>query len=210
MSITLPYEGANISVNLECAAPDVISQAEKDINDNAMFDPNTARGLLQDARNLLASGRCVDAFYAAVNASVWAKDVDNDGVPNFQDMWQSIPNIIVYFSPFLIGLFALIGIVYHRQICQLDPEVTIEELPYTEGQERMIRITTQLKKTPEFFYCAILLNGNVIDQLDATGMKDVTLGRLDPGTYVIQVDLDAYRSKLWRNHIEESREIVIP
>jgi hypothetical protein len=125
-------------------------------------------------------------------------------------MWQSIPNIIVYFSPFLIGLLALMGIVYHRQICQLGPEVTIEEIPYTDGQERIIRITTQLKKTPEFFYCAILLNGKVIDQLDAPGMKDVTLGRLDPGTYVIQVDLDAYRSKLWRNHIEESREILIP
>jgi hypothetical protein len=210
ISVIVPYEGANISVNLECAAPDVINQAEKDINDNAMFEPNTARRLLQDAKNLLASGRCVDAYYAAVNASVWAKDIDNDGVPNFQDMWQSIPNIIVYFSPFITGLLVLVGIVYHRQICQLGPEVTIEELPYTDGQERTIRITTQLKKTPEFFYCAILLDGKVIDQLDRPGTKDVQLGRLDQGTYIVQVDLDAYRNKLWRNHIEESCEIVVP
>jgi len=210
ISVIVPYEGANISVNLECAAPDAINQAEKDINDNAMFNPQTARGFLQDAKNLLTSGRCVDAFLKAVNASVWAKDVDNDGVPNYEDMWKSIPNIFVYFSPLVIGLLALMGIVYHRQICQLDPEATIEELPYTDGEERIIRVTIRLKKAPEFFYCAILLDGKVIDQLDAPGTKDIPIGRLDPGTYVIQVDIDTYRSKLWLNHIEESLEIVIP
>jgi len=210
MSITLPYEGANVTVNLECAAPDAIDQAGKDINDNAMFNPDTARGLLQDAKTLLASGKCVDAYYAAVNASAWAKDVDHDGVPNYLDIWQSIPNIIVYFSPFIIGLLALVGLFYHRRIYQLAPKVTIEELPSVGDQEKMIRISTQLRKSPQFFYCAILLDGKVIDQLDAPGVKDVSLGRLDPGTHVIQVDLDTYRSRVWLNHIEEAHEIVIP
>jgi hypothetical protein len=209
-TIIVPYEGTSLAVTLECAAPDAINQAEKDINDNAMFNPSTARGLLQDARNLLASNRCVDAFNIAANASVWAKDIDNDGVPNFQDVWKSIPNIFVYYTPFIIVLFGLIGIVYHRGISQLTPKITIEELPPTDDQERNIRVTTQLKNMPEFFYCAILIDGKIIDQLDAPGIKDVPLGRLDPGTYTIQVDLDAYRNKLWRNHTEESREIVVP
>jgi hypothetical protein len=198
--VIVPYEGANISVTLECAAQDAIDQAEEDINDNAMFNPSTARGLLQNARNLFASGKCVDAFLMAENASVWAKE----------DIFPYIPNVLIFFSSVVVGLSTLISIVYFRQICQLGPEVTIEELPYTNGQERMIRITAQLKKAPEFFYCAILLNGEVIDQLAEPGIKDVTLGRLDPGTYLIQVDLDAYRRRLWLNHVEESREIVIP
>jgi hypothetical protein len=210
MSVTLPYEGANVTVILECAAPDAINQAGKDINDNAIFNPDTARELLQDARTLLTSGKCVDAYDAAVNASVWAKDVDHDGVPNFLDIWQSIPNIIVYFSPFVIGLIALVGLLYHRQIHQLAPKVTIEELPTAGDQEKMIRISTQLRKSPQFFYCAILLDGRIIDQLDASGIKDISLGRLDRGTHVIQVDLDTYRNRLWLNHIEEAHEIVIP
>lgn len=209
-SVFVPFEGANVTVQLECAAPDGIEQAERDINDNAIFSPDTARGLLQDARTLLASGKCVDAYFAAVNASLWAKDVDHDGVPNFLDIWQSIPNIIVYFSPFVIVLIALMGLLYHRQVHQLAPKVTIEELPSAGDQEKMVRVSTQLRKTPEFFYCAILLDGRVIDQLDAPGVKEVTLGRLEPGTYSIQVDLDAYSNRLWRNHIEASREIMIP
>ncbi len=210
ISVIVPFEGANLSVHLDCAAPDAIGQAGKDINDNALFDPTTARGLLQDARNLLASGRCVDAFNEAVNASAWAQDIDGDGVPNVQDLWNSIPNIVIYFSPFIIGLLAVAAVVYFREISQLNPKVTIEELPPADGEERMIRVTTQLKKTPEFFYCAVLLDDRVIDQLEAPGTKDVSLGRLDPGTHVVQVDMDAYRSRLWRNHSEESREIVIP
>jgi hypothetical protein len=210
ITVIVPYEGANVSVNLECAAPDAIDQAEKDINDNAMFDPETARGLLQDARTLLASGRCVNAFYTAMNASVWAKDVDNDGVPNYLDIWQGIPNIVVYFSPLVIGLLTLAGLGYHRQMHQLAPKVTFEELHSSGDQDQMIRISAQLRKAPEFFYCAVLLNDKVIDQLDAPGMKDVTLGKLNPGTYIIQVDLDAYSSRIWLNHIEESHEIVIP
>jgi hypothetical protein len=208
--VIVPFEGANLSIHLECAAPDAIGQGEKDINDNALFDPKTARVLLQDARNLLASGRCVDAFNTAVNASVWAQDIDGDGVPNIQDLWKSIPNIAVYFSPFIIGLLALAAVVCYREASWLNPRVTIEELPHADGEERIIRVTTELRKTPEFFYCAVLLDDKVIDQLDAPGIKEVTLGRLDPGTHVVQVDMDAYRSRLWRNHTEESREIVIP
>jgi hypothetical protein len=209
-SITVPYEGANVTVNLECAAPDAIDQAVKDVNDNAIFNPDTARGLLQDARTLLASGKCVDAYYTAANASAWSKDVDHDGVPNFLDIWQSIPNIIVYFSPFVIVLMGLAGLLYHRQTHQLAPKVSIEELPSAGDQEKTIRVTTQLRKTPEFFYCAVLLDGKVIDQLDAPGVKDITLGRLDTGSHIIQVDLDTYSNRLWLNHIDESHQIVIP
>jgi len=208
--ITIPYEGANVSVRFECGAPDAIDQAARDINDNAIFNPSIARGILQDARTLLASGKCVDAYYAAANASAWAMDVDHDGVPNFLDIWQSIPNIIVYFSPLVVVFIMLAGIGFHRQVNQLAPKVTIEELPSGADQEKMVRISTQLRKPPQFFYCAVLLDGKVIDQLDAPGEKDVTLGRLEPGTYLLLVDLDTYSSRVWRNHVEESREIIIP
>jgi hypothetical protein len=209
-SVTIPYEGATVTVHLECAAPDAIDQAAKDINENAIFNPDTARGLLQDARTLLASGRCVDAYNEAANASAWAQDVDHDGVPNFLDIWQSIPNSIVYFSPFVIVLMGLAGLLYHRETHQLAPKVSIEELPSAGDQEKTIRVTTQLRKVPEFFYCAVLLDDKLIDQLDAPGVKDVSLGRLEPGTYIIHVDLDAYSNRLWRNHIDESHQIVIP
>ncbi|HTY51645.1 MAG TPA: PEGA domain-containing protein [Methanomicrobiales archaeon] len=208
--ITIPYEGANVSVQFECGAPDAIDLAAKDISDNAPFNPATARVLLQDAKTLLASGKCMDAYYAAVNASDWANDVDHDGVPNYLDIWQSIPNIVVYFSPLVIVLIMLAGIGFHRQVHQLAPKVTIEELPSAGGEEKMIRVSAQLRKPPQFFYCAVLLDGKVIDQLDEPGVKDVTLGRLEPGTYLLQVDLDAYRSRLWRNHIEKSHEITVP
>ena len=209
-TIVVPYGEANLAATLECGAPDAIAQAETDINENAMYGPGTARGLLQDARDLLAQNRCVDAFHAAANASVWARDIDDDGVPNYRDIWKSIPNIFIYFSPFLVVLSGLIAIAWYREISQLAPEITVEELPLTEDQERTIRVKTRLKKMPEFFYCAVLLDGKVIDQLDAPGTKDIPLGRLEQGTYTIQVDLDAYRSKLWRNHAEESREVVVP